>query len=66
MIKGLSAKLFYSVLNEEGKEVTKSRTLNRLATDASDDGINTLASVYENLTGEQYSIVEKVVTHIVQ
>ncbi|CAD2076062.1 hypothetical protein JEOAER750_01358 [Jeotgalicoccus aerolatus] len=66
MIKGLSAKLFYFVLNEEGKEVTKSRTLNRLATDASDDGINTLASVYENLTGEQYSIVEKVVTHIVQ
>ena len=43
MIKGLSAKLFYFVLNEEGKEVTKSRTLNRLATDASDDGINTLA-----------------------
>ena len=66
MIKGLSAKLFYFVLNEEGKEVTKSRTLNRLATDASDDGINTLASVYENLTGDQYSIVEKVVTHIVQ
>ena len=66
MIKGLSAKLFYFVLNEEGKEVTKSRTLNRLATDASDDGINTLASVYENLTGEQYSIVEKVVTHIGQ
>ena len=66
MIKGLSAKLFYFVLNEEGKEVTKSRTLNRLATDASDDGINTLASVYENLTGEQYTIVEKVVTHIVQ
>ncbi|MBF0753166.1 DUF1659 domain-containing protein [Jeotgalicoccus halotolerans] len=65
MIKGLSAKFYFFVMNEEGKEVTKSRTLNRLASDASDAGVNALASIYENLTGEQYSIVEKVVTHIV-
>lgn len=65
MIKGLSAKFYFFVMSEEGKEVTKSRTLNRLASDASDAGVNALASIYENLTGEQYSIVEKVVTHIV-
>ena len=65
MIKGLSAKFYFFLMNEEGKEVTKSRTLNRLASDASDAGVNALASIYENLTGEQYSIVEKVVTHIV-
>lgn len=65
MIKGLSAKFYFFVMNEEGNEVTKSRTLNRLASDASDAGVNALASIYENLTGEQYSIVEKVVTHIV-
>ncbi|CAM4182950.1 MULTISPECIES: DUF1659 domain-containing protein [Jeotgalicoccus] len=65
MIKGLSAKFYFFVMNEEGKEITKSRTLNRLASDASDAGVNALASIYENLTGEQYSIVEKVVTHIV-
>lgn len=66
MIKSLSAKLSFFVINDEGREVTKSRTLNRLATDADDAGVNTLASIYENLTGEQYSIVEKVVTHVVQ
>lgn len=65
MIKGLSAKFYFFVMNEEGKEITKSRTLNRLASDASDAGVNALASIYKNLTGEQYSIVEKVVTHIV-
>lgn len=65
MIKAISAKLFFIVLDEEGKEVTKSRTLNRLATDASDAAVNNLANIYENLTSEQYAIVEKVVTHIV-
>lgn len=65
MIKAISAKFFFIVVDEEGKEVTKSRTLNRLATDSSDDAVNTLADIYENLTSEQYAIVEKVVTHIV-
>lgn len=65
MIKGLSAKLYYIVLNEDGEEITKSRTLNRLNTDASDQAVNALASIYENLTDENYAIVEKVVTHIV-
>lgn len=65
MIRALSAKLYYIILDEEGAEVTKSRTLNRLSTEASDQSVNTLASIYANLTDEQYAIVEKVVTHIV-
>ena len=65
MIKGLSAKFYFFVMNEQGREVTKSRSLNRLSGSTSDANINALASIYENLTGEEYSIVEKVVTHIV-
>ena len=65
MIKGLSAKFYFYAVNEEGKEVTKSRSINRLSSEASDTSVNALAAIYENLTGEQYSLVEKVVTHIV-
>ena len=65
MIKGLSAKFYFYAVNEVGKEVTKSRSINRLSSEASDASVNALAAIYENLTGEQYSLVEKVVTHIV-
>lgn len=65
MIKGLSAKFYFYAVDEQGKELTKSRSINRLSSEASDASVNTLAAIYENLTGEQYSLVEKVVTHIV-
>ncbi|CDZ99774.1 hypothetical protein BN1048_00648 [Jeotgalicoccus saudimassiliensis] len=65
MIQKLSAKFHYFVLNEAGREVTKQRSLHSLSINTSDDNINKLAEIYENLTGETYSIVEKVVTHVV-
>ena len=65
MIKGVSARFHYFVMNEHGREVTKNRSLHRLSSSTTDDNMNALASIFENLTGETYSIVEKVVTHIV-
>ncbi|HBV22614.1 MAG TPA: hypothetical protein DEB42_02310 [Jeotgalicoccus sp.] len=65
MIKKLSAKFYFYAVDEEGKEVTKSRSIHSLSSEATDAGVNALAAIYENLTGEQYSLVEKVVTHIV-
>ena len=64
MIKSVSIKMFYFV-DQEGKKKKKTRSLHNLSSSVSDQSINTLASVFENLTAESYYNLQKVVTHII-
>ncbi|MFD2830983.1 DUF1659 domain-containing protein [Corticicoccus populi] len=66
MLKQTSAKFYYFVTNDEGKDVLRSRTVSNVDILANDTQINALAAAFEALTEDVYAIVEKVQTHVIR
>lgn len=62
MIKSLAAKFVYEEEDMSGKEVLKTRTLNRLSVHTGNDALLRLSEAYGNLKGEKYVNVFKVIT----
>lgn len=66
MLKQTSAKFYYFVTDEVGKDVLRSRNVSNVDIDAEDDQVNALAATFEALTDDVYAIVEKVQTYVIR
>ena len=65
MLKSMNAKFYYFEMDESGEEKLRFRSVRNLDTTATDDAINTLADVYQTLSNDQYPIVEKEQTYVI-
>ncbi|HIW11946.1 MAG TPA: DUF1659 domain-containing protein [Candidatus Salinicoccus stercoripullorum] len=66
MIKSLSAKFYFIEVDDEGEERLRFRSVRNLDTNATDENINTLADIYQNLSNDFYPTVEKEEVYVIK
>ncbi|CAD2076402.1 hypothetical protein [Phocicoccus pinnipedialis] len=66
MVKELSARYYFVVHDDDGKERLKYRSIFGLSIDAPDQDVILLGEAYGALKDEIYYAVEKNVTHIIK
>lgn len=66
MVKALSARFYFVVVDDDGKERMKSRAISGLSINAPDQDVVLLGEAYGALKNENYFAVEKNVTHIIK
>ncbi|MFA7744934.1 hypothetical protein [Salinicoccus roseus] len=65
MLKNMSAKFYFFEADETGDEKLRFRSVRNLDITSTDAAINTLADIYSNLANDEYTIVEKEQTYVI-